>query len=299
MFKAHGFYGNDYTKHSTYQGLVDEFIQLDCEKEELGVGSDGELHLYGLKYGDTENKPVIFIDANCHGSEWQASHFTLDFLNRIINRDYPNKPLVDAIADTFAFYIIPSTNPWGYENSKYTNFNGVNLNRNMDHRGKWESAPTGEETVNYKGSAPFSEEESKIVRDKFNSLKPFVGINVHTTTGAKSGIDTDRGYRVYRPLLLDAYRSCDISVAKHLTGSQEWSVAGSPTFSGFYGSKMSKEGLPCIPTILEAQADQNLFNYGLTSLFVLAIYAYHFYKTGVSQIVDIEDVMRIVESESE
>ncbi len=137
MYKAHGFYGNNYEKYPTYNDFAASLSETGAAIEDLGAGSDGVLHLYGLSYGDTANKPVIFIDADCHGSEWQSSHFAKEFMKRIIERDYPNKPLIDAIVDTFAFYVVPSTNPWGYEANKYTNFNGVNLNRNTDVQ--WES----------------------------------------------------------------------------------------------------------------------------------------------------------------
>ncbi|WP_373894471.1 M14 family zinc carboxypeptidase [Virgibacillus sp. CBA3643] len=296
MLNTIGFYGNPYTKYATYQEFADSLSETGAEIEDLGVGEDGEKHLYGLKHGDTENKPVFFIDADCHGSEWQSSHFSKEFMRRIVNREYHNKPLMDAIVNTFAFYCVVSTNPWGYENNDYLNFNGVNLNRNTDQR--WEQATVGEGTINYKGTEPFSELESQIVRDKTYELKPFFAVNVHTTNGEKGGIDTGKVFRDYRSLLLDVYHSCNLSVAKELGGTQEWSVGYSPTFTGFYGNQISKEGTPTIPTILEAQADQTDFDYGLSSLFVLAIYMYYFYKTGVHQIVDIEDVMKIVESDN-
>lgn len=288
MFKINGLYSMNYTSHATYQGLVDEFMQLDCEKEDLGVGEDGELHLYGLKYGDF-SKPTIFLESNCHGSEWHAAHYAVDFMKRIINRDFYDRNIIDALVDNFSFYVIPSTCPWGYENRSYVNLNGVNLNRNTDNR--WEYQEVGEGTVNYKGTAPWSEKEAQIIRDKFLELKPLVAVNGHTTTGAAEGIDVGKRWTEYRALMQDISDSARLSLAKTFEGGTEWSVGYGSTFSGWYGQHYSKEGHKTMSTILEARSDKNDHNYGVTTMFLICIYALQYLKTGMQSINSREELV--------
>ncbi len=121
-----------------------------------------------------------------------------------------------------------------------------------------------------------------------------MGINCHTTSGEKSGLDTGKVFTHYRPMLYDCYRSSKLSVGRELQGGQEWSVSLSPTFTAFYGNQTSKEGTPTIGTIIEGRSDQTAYNYGLTALFLLVIYAFYYYKTGKQQITDIEEVMAIL-----
>lgn len=292
MLKINGFYGNPYVKSPSYNDFVATFSSIGAEVEDLGVGSDGVLHLYGLKYGDTVNKPVIFIDGNCHGSEWWAAHYAVDFIKRIIERDFYDKPIIDAILDTFSFYVIPSSNPWGYETNTYVNFNGVNLNRNTDVM--WDTTDEGLGTVNYKGTAPFSEVEAQIIKDKVLELKPYLAVNCHTTTGNYEGIDVGKRYTEYRGILHDCFKASKISLSKHFKGGLEWSLGYAPTFPAWYGQQFSKEGTRTIPTILEMRSDQNTHNYGLTTLFLLTIYTLYFYKTGLQSINSREDLNSIL-----
>ena len=288
MLKFHLYKGNDYKKYATYDELVSYFKGLGFDYEVIGTGEDGST-MYGLKYGEFNGKPVIFLDADCHGSEWQTSHFVLDFLVKLRDNQYPNYELIQKLKDTFDFYVIPSTNPFGYENISYNNINGVNLNRNTGNN--WGGYPVLA-SPNFKGSAPFSEKETQVVRDAFNKYKPYAAVNIHTTTGErKQGIDTGKIYREYRALMNDIHFSSLLTVAEYGDTGQEWSVGSSPTFSGWYGAQTSKEGNKTLATILEARADQDEYNYGLSTLFIFCTYVYHFYRTGQQQIHDLREVI--------
>ena len=67
--------------------------------------------------------------------------------------------------------VLPIQNPWGCSQATKTrqNSNGVDLNRNADYRWSQYSNAAGPGQYNYKGTAPWSESESVVIRDVLNS----------------------------------------------------------------------------------------------------------------------------------
>ena len=124
---------------------------------------------------------AIFIEANIHAREWIASAtstFVLDNLLRSTDPDYMN------LAESVDWYILPMTNPDGYEYTRNNNRNwrktrspvsiicdGVDPNRNFaynwlipDETGN-EGASRSPCSDTYAGPKPFSEPETAAVDD--------------------------------------------------------------------------------------------------------------------------------------
>jgi|SRR5690625_2180393 len=152
----------------------DEFInscfqEEGWEVEELGLSSDGVTPVYGMKYGDVENKPVIFITNGHHGNEWVPLYSGQAFRD-IWNKPniHPNYKVIEKMKRTFAIYSIPLVNPSGYilrqttgvETNGRQNANGVDLNRN------------------YLADEP--EPEVKLVKEKMLELSPIAMIDNHS-----------------------------------------------------------------------------------------------------------------------
>lgn len=286
MFKSHKFeYNYSYPpEHDTYAKLIaytdSVLLPIGFIKEELGLSQDGGFMLYGYR-NDNKNsgKPVFWLDSNIHGSEFQTPFYCLDFINLVWGDTHYDKRITKLIRDNFNMYYIPSLNPWGYENKKYYNSRGVNLNRNYDSRWELYVGDNQWEGNNYKGTAPESEAEIKHAVKKFLEVKPFVAINSHTTTGHSSGIDMNRRFKKYQMLSTDMFNSYHLTLPESQT--IPWNGQYSPQAQGWYGMQTSKEGTPVIASILEHQSDAMNFNAGLTFLFIIAVSVINYKENGV------------------
>lgn len=116
-------------------------------------------------------RPVVFIDAGVHAREWAAHMATVYFLYQIVQRR-----ALQTLLQTVDIVVLPVVNPDGYVYS-HTSARlwrktrspiagstciGVDGNRNYEHM--WRTgSPACTET--YPGSMPFSEPETRAVRD--------------------------------------------------------------------------------------------------------------------------------------
>ncbi|WP_151753800.1 M14 family metallopeptidase [Acinetobacter soli] len=104
-------------------------------------------------------KPVrIMMNAGIHGSEKHGIIATMCFADNLVN-NWRELEHYDALRLNCEFYISPMMNIDGTNYNTRTNANGVDCNRNFDWN--WSTA---DNSIN-KGSAPFSEIESRNYRD--------------------------------------------------------------------------------------------------------------------------------------
>lgn len=173
--------GFEYEKQPYDEYIADtiNLVGLDgWEVEDLGVCSDGENHVYGLSLGDP-SKPTIFFNQTHGLSEWRTFYWLRGFAKYLVNPTKPiHKPMMAELRRKFHFYIIPGLNVYGYINNTRWNANGVDLNRNFPpYWNEWEDPGGGWGT---KGDAPFSEVESRMVRDKVLQYRPVLFVDCHT-----------------------------------------------------------------------------------------------------------------------
>lgn len=130
--------------------------------------------------GDGIKKRLIVIDAGIHAREWIAPATALYIIHQLVQKANENEDLLRS----FDFLILPLVNPDGYEYShkserfwRKTRSNpkskcpGVDANRNYDY--KWGVCGTSKDPCDeiYLGKEPFSEPESRCVRDLLLSAK--------------------------------------------------------------------------------------------------------------------------------
>ena len=139
-----------------------------AESHQMGLASDGITMMYyytlnPLTNQDGENykRPKIIITAGQHGFEKTANFGVYWFIKNLLEDWKTNKSL-DYIRNHVQLIVIPMLNPYGFDNDKYVNANGVNLNRNWDTQ-SWSQGTQG--TTTYGGPAPFSELETQYARD--------------------------------------------------------------------------------------------------------------------------------------
>ncbi|KAH8302226.1 hypothetical protein KR044_004254 [Drosophila immigrans] len=138
-------------------------------------GAKGPLVMPGDK-----NRNIIFIEAGTHAREWITVSTSLNCIYQLTERYTRNIEVLRNLR----FIIVPLVNPDGYEYSrtknrnwrknrrphKGTKFVGTDCNRNYDVF--WESGPSKTQRNTYKGERPFSEPETRAMRNILDSLSP-------------------------------------------------------------------------------------------------------------------------------
>ena len=159
---------NDY--YAMYDSLISKYPTM-FGKHELGKDQSGQYPIYLYQYKPTNYKNTIFVTCGVHGYENYTTYIMYLFLKNLL--DSSQTPLqLNNIKNNTRILLIPVCNPWGMAQSPKTRWNsrGVDINRNFDWN--WENNPIAEPfTDNYKGTAPFSENESKYIKyvmDNYN-----------------------------------------------------------------------------------------------------------------------------------
>jgi hypothetical protein len=166
-------------------------------------------NIYSYTYGSGSETLILF--GAMHGSE-KSSGVTL---NSLIDR---MESRVDEIPSGKKIIIVPILNPDGYNSFKRYNANNVDLNRNFDTTNwtKDSDGPDGSSTSSG-GQEPFSEPESRAIRDLILQNSPYLTVSYHAAASyviANGGIDSNSyaqqyantsGYRFISSSVEDAF----------------------------------------------------------------------------------------------
>ena len=160
---------------------------ISVSSEELGRTYDGRsIDVLIVREPGPHSKPVIWLDCGIHAREWISPPACLYALDRLVEMANAVDPR-DNLLTIFDFYILPVVNPDGYvyswtsdrmwrgnRNPNYTNCKGVDVNRNFPNfkNGTEEQMPCSEV---FRGDAPFSEPESRAIRDGLKKIKALYG----------------------------------------------------------------------------------------------------------------------------
>ena len=150
----------------------------------IGKSVDGR-SIYAYYFG-TGSKKIVFYGA-MHGSE-SNTKYTLTYWISELEKNSDNIP------DDKTVIVVPVLNPDGVANSTRFNSNGVDLNRNF-HSSTWTSGtyflskfyPTGG------GDSPFSEPESRAIRDLIYRESPYLTLSYHSAAGYVVPSNTSKG----------------------------------------------------------------------------------------------------------
>ena len=154
--------------------------------ESLGRSVQGrEIWLVTISKSGRRGQPQVLFDGAMHGSEVIGAESLLSYAHFLAKR-YALDPRVRRIVDGVQTHLIPMVNPDGVEAGKTAriwknarkNAHGVNLNRNFDWN--WDEAGAEEPAKeDYRGPSPFSEPESRLVRDFVQSHPLALYLNGH------------------------------------------------------------------------------------------------------------------------
>ncbi len=147
------------------------------EVHQPAQASDGS-PLYTMRVGD-EGKPAFMLVGALHGTEVMNPHGLLALAESLCRRE-AHDPRIAWLFEHFQLIMLPIMNPWGYRHSIQSSMTDCDLNRNFPacwdeyagDPGRWFSNYTREQ---FRGPAPFSEPETRLVRDLCAS-EPVIGL---------------------------------------------------------------------------------------------------------------------------
>lgn len=165
---------SDYKRYSEVITYMQDLVNLRPDLAEminLGPSLRGNtiwaIHITGP--GNDPVRPGLFIHGTMHAREWITTMANCYIADTLI-KQYDTDPSIKNMVDTRDWYIVPISNPDGYDytwtnnrmwrKNRRSNY-GVDLNRNWDYHwgGPGSSGSTNSEI--YRGESPFSEPETQ------------------------------------------------------------------------------------------------------------------------------------------
>ena len=183
-------YGRHFERKLSYVEFMEQMRELADRHDAVQMRDEGPAEdvyrMYSLTIGD-EEKPAFFVYAAAHGSEWEPAYGLLALVERLM--EHPEEGLFDF--GNYHLVLMPIVNPWGYDNRRRQNINGVDLNRNGDER--WEEYvgrpnDAGEYApgcYDWKGTAPFSELETQAWKRVLDRIDPHAVLDFHGNAGGR------------------------------------------------------------------------------------------------------------------
>jgi hypothetical protein len=171
-------------QYSTYNQFITLWLNLQAQYPEyikktlLGKDSSGLFDVYRFVLSPKKPKKTMVISAGVHGDE-KVGQYAMYRMAKYLCENW-NNPHLSYIKSEVELVILPCVTPYGYENRKRWNFNGININRNFDY--KWNQY-TSVDANDQKGTAPFSEIEAQYVRDTLLLYKEkcVAYLDIHST----------------------------------------------------------------------------------------------------------------------
>jgi len=151
----------------------------------IGASVDGR-PIWAVRIGTGGTK--MLVNGTEHAREWLSAMATTCVADRIV-RDYATDPQIRAFADTHELWVVPVSNPDGYQyawtSDRYWRKNrrgrhGVDLNRNFSVGWGGEGSGKSERSETYRGEYAFSEPESIALRDLVKREKITHHVDFHT-----------------------------------------------------------------------------------------------------------------------
>lgn len=212
-----------------YDGLVSKYPKY-IRKEVApykDMSGQYELRRYVFEPEDGYDK-TIYIGAGIHGSE-MASKLGLVRICQLVCEEWQLDPKLSYLRNRVRMIINPVANPWGHVNNTMINANGsanthgkgVNCNRNYD--AYW-FGPVSSVGTDHNGAAPFSENETKWVRDtilEYGAENFHYGFDFHDAATASLQGDFWINYNTFHKTSLRETRPLVWYLAKKYIANRE------------------------------------------------------------------------------
>lgn len=246
-------------RYHTYEEMIQEIDSIAAlyphitKLETLGVSTRDSLPILSIKISDNpaikEDEPAVLFNGIHHAEELLSCEVCLYLLNDLVTKYSVDSAITYWINNT-EIWIIPILNPEGHnvvmsgidtiwrKNKRDNNNNGffdtdsdgVDLNRNYDFN--WALGGSGDPvSENYRGPYPFSENETRIIRDLTQQNYFVFDVCYHC-------VRTGQGELVYYPWRWGTQFSIDHPFIKRVADTLAAKIindAGNGTYVSIYG----------------------------------------------------------------
>ncbi len=174
-------------QYMTYQESLDFLSAMERKHPDLieivtiGTTYEGReivLAKISRDVASADEKPALLYTGSIHAREWIGQELALKFIDHITRNQHVD-PTLDAALETSTLYMVPCLNPDGFEYSR-KHFSFWRKNRRKNHDGTIgvdlnRNFSIGFKKVNdtasnvYGGEEPFSEAETRAIRDFVNN----------------------------------------------------------------------------------------------------------------------------------
>lgn len=195
-------------------------------KKTLGKDESGQYNIYKYTFEPENYSKTLLITACIHGNENTGFFNLCQFLPILVN-EWEKYPQFKYLRKNVRLIVVPIVNPWGFANRERENINNVDLNRNFDYN--WQAGKGTDPTkANYKGSKPFSEKESQLMRNLVQSID---GLTAHVDL--HDIISSVNDYCLFYPRWANQENNNMTRLINELSNKGDLIVWGSSTLSSF------------------------------------------------------------------
>jgi predicted deacylase len=178
-----------------------------------------------------DGKPVLLITGMHHGTEWASGEVSMEFGTDLV-RNYGRDRQITGLLDRARIVIVPIVNVDGFVHNTRRNANNVDMNRNYGF-GWGESAP-------YQGAAPWSEPETRNVRDLISSRQVTTFLTMHTCLA--NMLYPPLQHKAGLPQDIDAFRSFAGAMGTqngyyHTTSADDYETTGESIDWSYYATR--------------------------------------------------------------
>ena len=205
----------------------DKFVDNSyVKKRKIGNDQSQQYNVYSYTFEPTHYSKTMIVTSCIHGNEKSAFFALSKFMDLVVN-EWHKYPQLAYLRKNVRMVFVPIVNPHGFANDNRENVNNVDLNRNFDYY--WENGGgTDPSASNFKGTKPFSEQESKNMRDLIKSYSGVVAhIDCHNIVSQVSD------YCVFYPRFANQQNNEIFQTLKDMSKQGDYVTWGSSTLSSF------------------------------------------------------------------
>lgn len=191
------------------QNLISNETEGYAKIENIGLSSNNK-NMYAITLTPTylrqnhnqtyiTRQPKVIIVAGQHGFE-KTSCYASYYLIKDLIENYAKDPILTWMRAHITFIIVPSANPYGFDNLVRKNANGVDLNRNWSPN---EDPETNPDSAYYSGETPFDQPETQNIKNIIDNNKDALLLLDFHTNGSNKAPNWNNvnwlsfGYRQY------------------------------------------------------------------------------------------------------
>ena len=173
-----------------------QYPTITTARDSIGASYQGRA-IWMMKISDNpdsnEDEPQFFVNSLIHAREPMGMEANVRFMQYLCQH-YGTDSLVTYLVNNREFYFVPVVNPDGYEYNRQTNPSGggmwrknrhgqgIDLNRNWGYEWGYDdvgSSPNPSDDT-YRGTGPFSEPETQVLRQFIDAHHFSIIMNFHT-----------------------------------------------------------------------------------------------------------------------